>query len=142
MKVDVLQKGVQVAILAIAATVAPSLEAAQRLGERGIECGVIDARFAKPLDSDLIRDTAEKVRRLIPVEENVLAGGFGSAVRQALKDLEIQVECLGLPDEFVEHGSREILRSQYKLDAPGIAEQILAAFPELAYRLPAESSHL
>jgi 1-deoxy-D-xylulose-5-phosphate synthase len=69
------------------------------------------------------------------VEENVLAGGFGSAVLQMLNNYQVtdvHVKCHGLPQVFVEHGSQSILRSKYGLDAAGIASQILVAFPELS----------
>ncbi len=82
-KGEVLRTGSDVAIVALGTTVYPSLEAAQILSEEGVDCTVINARFAKPLDADLIVETAKKVKRLLTVEENTLAGGFGSAVLQS-----------------------------------------------------------
>ena len=131
---QVLRSGSDVAILALGTTVYPSLEAAQVLSEKGVDCTVINARFAKPLDADLIVDTAKKVKRVLTVEENTLAGGFGSAVLQLLQARslwDVQVRCLGIPDEFVEHASQPILRAKYALDASGIASQIVDSFPEL-----------
>jgi 1-deoxy-D-xylulose-5-phosphate synthase len=131
---EVLRSGSDVAILALGTTVYPSLEAAQVLSEKGVDCTVINARFAKPLDADLIVETAKKVKRVLTVEENTLAGGFGSAVLQLLQARslrDVQVRCLGIPDEFVEHASQPFLRAKYALDASGIASQLVDSFPEL-----------
>jgi 1-deoxy-D-xylulose-5-phosphate synthase len=131
---EVLRSGSDVAILALGTTVYPSLEAAQILSEKGVDCTVINARFAKPLDADLIVDIAKKVKRVLTVEENVLAGGFGSVVLQLLQARglrDLQVRCLGIPDEFVEHASQPFLRAKYALDASGIASQVVDSFPEL-----------
>jgi len=124
-----------IAILAIGNMVLPGLEAAQQLTQMGIACMVINARFAKPLDSSLILDTVRNAKRLVTVEENTLTGGFGSSVLALLESSNIRdmaVECIGLPDEFVEHGPQAFLRARYSLDGKGIAEHILAAFPDLA----------
>jgi 1-deoxy-D-xylulose-5-phosphate synthase len=134
-KGEVVRDGEDVAILALGATVHPSLEAASSLSKAGIECAVVNARFANPLDSELILDTAGKVKRLLTVEENVLAGGFGSAVLQLLHGCqmsEVQVRCHGIPQVFVEHGAQSLLRSMYNLNSTGIARQVLEAFPELS----------
>jgi 1-deoxy-D-xylulose-5-phosphate synthase len=140
-KGEVLWEGDMVAIVAIGSAVAPSLEAARWLEEKGVSCRVVNARFAKPLDEQLLRDTAARIKRLVTVEENTVAGGFGSAVLRLLQGSDVQVRCLGLPEEFIEHGSQGLLRTQYLLDAPGIAQQILSAFPELAHHLPAGAYH-
>jgi len=131
---EVLRSGSDIAILALGTTVYPSLQAAQVLSEKGVDCTVINARFAKPLDANLIVDTAKKVKRVLTVEENALAGGFGSAVLQLLQARnlrDVQVKCLGIPDEFVEHAPQPFLRAKYALDASGIASQIVDFFPEL-----------
>lgn len=133
-KGEVLRTGSDVAIVALGTTVYPSLEAAQILSKEGVDCTVINARFAKPLDADLIVETAKKVKRLLTVEENTLAGGFGSAVLQSLQAhglRDVQVRCLGIPDEFVEHAPQSVLRAKYSLDASGIAGWIVDSFPEL-----------
>jgi len=133
-KGEVLRTGSDVAIVALGTTVYPSLEAAQILSKEGVDCTVINARFAKPLDADLIVETAKKVKRLLTVEENTLAGGFGSAVLQSLQAhglRDVQVRCLGIPDEFVEHAPQSVLRAKYALDASGIAGWIVDSFPEL-----------
>lgn len=132
-KGEILRDGEDLAILAIGSVVYPSLAAAEQLASEGIDCAVVNARFAKPLDSELILELASK-KRLLTVEENALAGGFGSAVLELLSEAEsvnVKIERLGLPDRFIEHGSQEIFRSLFKLDAEGIARHIKASFPEL-----------
>jgi 1-deoxy-D-xylulose-5-phosphate synthase len=130
---EVLRKGRDAAIIAIGVTVYPALAAAEALAEQGIECAVMDARFAKPLDAELIEELAAETGRLLTVEENTLAGGFGSAVLElaAEKGLDVHVACLGLPDRFIEHGTQDLLRSLLSLDAEGIADRLKGAFPEL-----------
>ncbi|MDO8490658.1 MAG: 1-deoxy-D-xylulose-5-phosphate synthase [Dehalococcoidia bacterium] len=138
-KAEVLRHGSDVAILALGSTVYPALEAAERLAVEGVQCTVVNARFAKPLDEDVILGLAERTRRLVTVEENVLAGGFGSAVLQTLKTAGMtstSVDCIGMPDRFVEHGPQEMFRSLFHLDAEGIARRVKTAFPELARRSP------
>lgn len=135
-KGEILRDGEDMAILAIGSVVYPSLAAAERLTSEGINCAVANARFAKPLDSELILELATK-KRLLTVEENALAGGFGSAVMEVLSEAEsvnVKIERLGLPDRFIEHGTQEIFRSLFKLDAEGIARHIKASFPELLVR--------
>jgi 1-deoxy-D-xylulose-5-phosphate synthase len=133
-KSEVLRQGDDVAIFAIGATVAPAFEAARELALHGIEATVVNARFAKPLDSELIIDLAGRIKRIVTVEENTLKGGFGNSVIDFLQESEIsdiQVKSIGLPDEFVEHGTQPVLRSKYGLDAKGITRQVLTLFPAL-----------
>ncbi len=130
---EVLRRGSDVAIAAIGATVYPSLIAANRLASEGVQATVVSARFAKPLDAAMIREVAETTGHLITVEENSLIGGFGSGVLELLaaSKLNARVECLGLPDMFVEHGAQDLLRLRYELDSAGILKRIKLAFPEL-----------
>jgi len=130
-KGEILRQGEDLGILAIGATVAPALEAAQELSSNGIEATVVNARFAKPLDSELIIDLAGRIKRWVTVEENALSGGFSSSVVSLFQESgmsNIQVRSIGIPDEFVEHGSQAILRSRYGLDAKGIVQQVLNLF--------------
>jgi 1-deoxy-D-xylulose-5-phosphate synthase len=125
---ELLREGKDVAILTLGSMVHPSLEAAEQLGKIGLECSVINARFAKPLDTELILGTIKNIPYVITVEENTVIGGFGSSVRQLIQESQLMpqgIKCLGIPDVFVEHGSAELLRSIYGLDAPGIARQIV-----------------
>jgi 1-deoxy-D-xylulose-5-phosphate synthase len=132
---EVIKYGDDVAILALGAAVAPSLEAARELSSRGIEATVVNARFAKPLDTTLIARLADRIKKIVTVEENVLTGGFGSSVARLLQDSghgDVQVKNIGVPDIFVEHGTQSVLRSKYGLDAKGIAREILKLFPKSA----------
>jgi 1-deoxy-D-xylulose-5-phosphate synthase len=123
-KAEIMRQGRDVAILAIGVTVYPALEAAERLKEEGIDACVVNCRFIKPLDKHMVCDVAKAHKKIITVEENVIAGGFGSAVLEALSEggiADVSVRRLGVNDVFVEHGSQEIIRKKYGLDAEGIA---------------------
>jgi 1-deoxy-D-xylulose-5-phosphate synthase len=130
---EVLRYGEDVAILALGVSVAPSLEAADILAGKGIEATVANARFAKPLDAALINKLSGRTKRIVTVEENVLAGGFGSGVNKLLQEsgqCKVPVRNIGIPDEFVEHGTQAVLRAKYGLDAEGIVRQVLKMFPD------------
>ena len=123
-KGELLREGRDLAIIAIGTTVYPALQAAQILSEQGISVAVVNARFVKPLDGELIQAVAESCGRVLTVEENVLQGGFGSAVLEFLNDRALQhihVKRLGIPDRFVEHGSQGRLRQDLGIDTEGIA---------------------
>ena len=122
-KGELLRAGKDLSIIAIGSTVMPALEAAEVLATNGIDAAVINARFIKPLDETLILEQARSTRRILTVEENVLQGGFGSAVLELLQDhglTGVQVRRLGIPDIYVEHGSQAQLRSDMGIDAAGI----------------------
>jgi len=131
---EMLRAGADVAILALGATVYPAMEAARALSSLCVEAAVVNARFVKPLDGDLLKSLALNFNRLVTVEEGVLAGGFGSAVLELLEARGLNyvtLKRLGLPDEFVEHGDRSIFLKRYNLDAAGIVSVIQRTFPEL-----------
>jgi 1-deoxy-D-xylulose-5-phosphate synthase len=124
-KAEILKEGDDVVILALGRCVSEGLKAHARLAERGVRATVVNCRFVKPIDVDLIADLARRVPRIITVEENVRQGGFGSAVLEALNDqgiTHVAVERLGVPDIFVEHGSPDVLRAKYGLDADAIVK--------------------
>ncbi len=115
------------AILAYGSTVAQAELAARELAEEDIQAAVVNARWAKPLDEDLILALAKGTRRLITIEDHVIAGGFGSAVlelleRHAINDIDIRV--IGLPDKFVEHGAPTILKELHGLSSAHIKEVV------------------
>ena len=119
--------GAGVVLLAVGAMVEPALAAAKKLRQEGIECAVANARFIKPLDQELIINLVRNYRQVITIEENVIAGGFGSAVSeflisQGIKGVNLKI--LGLPDEFIPHGTNEILLHQYGLDSSGICRTV------------------
>ncbi len=131
---EVLREGDDLLILALGASVYPALAAAEKLEAHGFSATVVNARFVKPLDENLILTLAAKHGRVLTVEENVLAGGFGSAILELLADrgLAVAVKRLGIPDIFVEHGAPAILRQKYGLDADGILQGALTALEQPA----------
>jgi 1-deoxy-D-xylulose-5-phosphate synthase len=125
-KAEILKVGEDVVIIGIGSTVMPALEAAEQLALWGIDAMVINARFAKPLDTELILDAVNQTKKIVIVEENVLSGGFGAAVLELLEKAaisDVKVKRIGIPDEFVTHGKQDLLRSLYHLDALGIAKE-------------------
>jgi 1-deoxy-D-xylulose-5-phosphate synthase len=136
-KGEILREGEDVAILAIGSVVMPALEVASKLAEQGIEATVVNARFAKPLDAELIINIAGRIKHLVTVEENAVSGGFGNSVVELLQQSgisDVQIKTIGIPDEFVEQGSQAVLRAKYGLDAQGIAKQVLELVPSYQYR--------
>ena len=132
-KGEVLREGQDILIIAIGTTVYPSLRAAQRLAEVGIQAAVINSRFLKPLDANLLCDWAKKTGKVLTVEENVLQGGFGSAVLELFQErgfFPAQVSRLGIPDIFIEHGPQALLREKYGIDENGILREVQKMFEE------------
>lgn len=126
-KAEILQEGEDCAILAFGSLVHPSLKAAEKLATDGISASVVNARFAKPLDEELITSLASEKPFLVTVEEAALMGGFGSAVMELLEEKNIQgckILRIGVPDKLIPHGSPGFLLAKYGLDANGIYEQI------------------
>jgi 1-deoxy-D-xylulose-5-phosphate synthase len=115
-----------VCVIALGTTLRAALGAAEALAKEGVAASVVDARFAKPLDEELIAGEAERAGRVVTVEEACLPGGFGAAClelfeRRGLVTEGLRVRRLGLPDEFVTHGDQGRQRAQLGLDAEGIA---------------------
>jgi 1-deoxy-D-xylulose-5-phosphate synthase len=130
-KGELLREGEDMLLLPVGNRVYPALEAAAGLEKMGISAAVINPRFIKPLDGDLIADWAGRTGKLITVEDNVRAGGFGSAVLEMLQRrglTGVRVKSLGLPDRFLEHGSQQQLWHLARIDAAAIS----AAAMELA----------
>ena len=131
-KGELLREGTDIALVAIGVTVHQAAAAADRLAQEGISAAVINARFVKPLDGDLIAAVAREVKCLLTVEESTVMGGFGSAVLELLSEkgiINLPTKCLGLPDWFIEQGPQDLLREKYGLTADGVhqqAKQLLA----------------
>jgi len=129
-----LRDGTDAVIVGIGPIVYTALEVAQRLEKDSFSVGVINARFIKPIDKELLADAVQRAGKLITVEEHTLCGGFGSAVLEALCDMglhHVPVLRIGIHDHFVEHGSLKELRRMLKLDAEGIYEQVKAWLHEV-----------
>ncbi len=128
-RAEVMREGGDVAIIAVGTMVYRALAAAEMLAGEGIEACVVNARFVKPLDAELVCRLARESGRLVTVEEGVLAGGFGSAVVETLADAGLtaaRVTRLGIGDEFVPGGDTEQLLAERSLTAGGIADAVRA----------------
>ncbi|HET7214651.1 MAG TPA: transketolase C-terminal domain-containing protein, partial [Terriglobia bacterium] len=125
-KGEILRDGSDIAILALGTMVYPALESAQRLEEAGIHTAVVNARFMKPLDQELICCLASEKQFLVTVEEGTECGGFGSAVAALLQDRRIPTSIvrIAVPDRIIPHGAPNLLHAKYGLDADGIVEKI------------------
>lgn len=123
-KGEILTEGEDILILAIGKTVSEAVAAHSLLKASGISATIVNCRFIKPLDEELICSLAQKIPRIITVEENVRQGGFGSAVLECMTDrgIPFSLERIGIPDRFVEHGRQDRLRSKYGIDTAGIVE--------------------
>lgn len=120
-----LKEGKELAIIAVGSMVYPSLNAASELEKEGIKAEVISARFVKPLDEQMLESLLGKFDKIITVEENALSGGFGSAVLEFAESRNINsvsIKRMGIPDRFIEHGSRGQLLSDLGLDKEGILQ--------------------
>jgi 1-deoxy-D-xylulose-5-phosphate synthase len=133
---EVLAEGKRVALLGYGYGVPVALEAAAILADHGLQATVADARFAKPLDGPLCQRLAREHDLVVTIEENVLAGGFGSAVLEHLEDAfaegpaeRARILRVGLPDRFVTHGKPALLRAEAGLTGEAVAERVLAAQP-------------
>lgn len=141
-KAEILREGSDIGILALGSMVYPCLEAAARLEALGIHATVINARFVKPLDEELICCLAAEKQFLVTAEEGTDAGGFGSAVATLLQDKKIPASILriAVPDRIIPHGAPNLLHAKYGLDVDGIFEKIknfaheFPVRPELRYR--------
>ncbi|MBE9002444.1 1-deoxy-D-xylulose-5-phosphate synthase [Nostoc sp. LEGE 12447] len=129
-KGEILRTGDDVLIVAYGTMVYPGMQAAEILSEHGIEATVINARFVKPLDTELILPLAKKIGRVITLEEGCVMGGFGSAIAEALMDADIlvPVKRFGVPDVLVDHAEPNESKTELGLTSHQIAERVLQAF--------------
>ncbi|MFA5974838.1 MAG: 1-deoxy-D-xylulose-5-phosphate synthase [Elusimicrobiota bacterium] len=122
---SVLKQGNDVFLLAIGSMVYPSLRAAAMIEKEGLSCGVVNMRFVKPLDVELLQQLLRQTTNFVTVEEHVLPGGFGSAVMEALEGTDANIHRLGIPDRFIEHGPQNVLRDMVGLSYEKIAQSTL-----------------
>lgn len=133
-KGEVLREGTDISLVAYGHMVYPAMEVAQMLEKDGVSVGVINARFVKPLDADLITRYARASRCVVTLEEHSVQGGFGSAVLEALHENilhPVAVKCIGVGDRVVEHGAPKLLRRDLKLDLEGIFDTIQKFYKEV-----------
>lgn len=124
---EVVEEGRDAVLLAIGSMVAPALEAAQELKKEGYSVGVVNMRFVKPLDRACVDHVCRKTDTVFTLEENVLTGGFGTAVLEYVLEAgysKVSLKRLGLPDAFIDHGGRSELLHMLKLDPEGIAQAV------------------
>jgi 1-deoxy-D-xylulose-5-phosphate synthase len=129
-----LQEAGEIEIWAIGAMVTDAEKLATQLSEHGIKAGVINARFVKPLDTQLLKQSAKNCQLIVTMEDNVITGGFGSGVLEALQDEDClcPVERIGWPDQFVEHGSSVAkLRASVGIDPESILQKVLKRFSRI-----------
>ncbi|MBW1978189.1 MAG: 1-deoxy-D-xylulose-5-phosphate synthase [Deltaproteobacteria bacterium] len=129
-KAEIIREGKDIVIIALGSMVSPSVKAAMLLEKEELSVGVVNCRFVKPLDRELV-SFARPSGRVLVVEENVRQGGLSSAILELFSDmdaLDVHIKRVGLPDKFVEHGPVTILRKKYGLDASGIAKAVREFF--------------
>jgi 1-deoxy-D-xylulose-5-phosphate synthase len=129
-KGEIIRNGDDVLLVGYGSMVYPSMQVAEILSEHGIEATVINARFAKPLDTELILPLAQRIGRVVTLEEGCLPGGFGSAIAEALLDADIAVPLtrIGIPDLLVDHATPEESKADLGLTPPQMADRILKLF--------------
>lgn len=129
-KGEVLRQGDDLLLVGFGSMVYPAMQTAEILSEHGIEATVVNARFAKPLDMELIAPLAQKIGKVVTLEEGCLIGGFGSGVIEALMDQNVVVPVMriGIPDELVEHATPEQSKAELGLTPPQMADRIRTTF--------------
>jgi len=126
-KAEILEEGEHVSIFAIGHHVQTALKAHKMLSKDGIRATVVNVRFVKPLDEDILLECARRTGCVVTIEENALMGGFGSCVAELLLDRGesgIRMHRLGIPDKFIEHGGQSILRERLGLDAKNLVSKV------------------
>ncbi len=127
-KAEIIRDGGEIAIVGYGSMVYPALEAAEKLAKVGMPSTVVNARWVKPLDTEMILELARTKRLILTVEEAYLAGGFGSAVMECLEENglldTVKVVRMGVPDRIVTHGDPKMLLAKYGLDADGIYNKV------------------
>jgi 1-deoxy-D-xylulose-5-phosphate synthase len=126
----VLKRGENVCILAVGSMVDTAIQAAEKLESQGVSTEVISARFIKPIDEELIVECGKKFEYIVTLEDNCKFGGFGSRVMEVLSNhrLKTNLSIMGLPEDFIPHGSRNELLKNLGLDFESVANNILKIF--------------
>lgn len=116
----------QIALLAVGSMVETAVQVRERLKEQGYHVSIVNVRFVKPIDDTMLEETAKEHVLVVPMEEGIKNGGFGEAVAAWYQGTENLKVCpIALPDQFIEHGSVELLKKKYQLDVEGITERII-----------------
>ena len=129
-KAEVIYDETEIALLAVGSMVKTAVETRQRLRELGYPCTLINARFVKPLDEELLRNLEAEHKLLVTMEENVQNGGFGERVLEYLNEIgsSLRVLNISLPDDYVEHGNVDVLKRELGIDAETVTKRIVAEY--------------
>lgn len=127
-KAEPLEEEGEVLLFAIGSMVDTAMKVREAFLEKGISIAVCNARFAKPLDEEYLQKACGKYKAIVTMEENALCGGFGESVLRVLNKLEYQgiTECVGIPDEFIQHGAVEVLKEHLEIDTNGVKKKVEA----------------
>ena len=131
---ELLREGRDLNLFAYGSMVSVAMQAADELGKRGVSCGVTNARFAKPLDMELVRSLLSATPRLLTLEEHLEIGGFGAGVLEAVHDAGLPADFVrihAITDQFIEHSPQAQQRHNLKLDVEGVVEKVLATYPDI-----------
>lgn len=129
-KSEILYEEEDIAVIFVGHMAELAVQVRDRLKEIGYHCSLINARFVKPLDTEMLETLTKDHRLFVTIEENVLSGGFGEQVLHYVSraKLDVGVRCIGIPDDYVEHGNVDLLRREVGLDAETIVKQIIADY--------------
>ena len=129
-KSEILYEEEDIAVIFVGHMAELAVQVRDRLKEIGYHCSLINARFVKPLDTEMLEALTKDHRLFVTIEENVLSGGFGEQVLHYVSraKLDVGVRCIGIPDDYVEHGNVDLLRREVGLDAETIVKQIIADY--------------
>ena len=136
---EIVREGRDLTLVAYGSMVSVASAAAEELGKRGISGGVVNARFAKPLDMELLRRVAAATPRILTLEEHLAIGGFGAGVLEAFHEAGLPTDGLrvhAIADQFIEHSPQLQQRHNLKLDVEGVVETVLATYPDLGRATP------
>ena len=126
-KSEVIAKGGDIALIAVGSMVETAWEVKKLLEDKGVYVSVVNARFIKPIDEAMLSETVSRHHFIVTMEEGILTGGFGQSVshwcQENAKDMPV-IKNIALPDKFIEHGSVDLLKKKYEIDALSIAKKI------------------
>ena len=126
-KSEVIAKGGDIALIAVGSMVETAWEVKKLLEDKGVDVSVVNARFIKPIDEAMLSETVSRHHFIVTMEEGILTGGFGQSVshwcQENAKDMSV-IKNIALPDKFIEHGSVDLLKKKYEIDALSIAKKI------------------
>jgi 1-deoxy-D-xylulose-5-phosphate synthase len=129
-KSEVIRKGSGVAIFSVGHMMETALQVCDALKTHGIDSTLVNSRFIKPVDEELLKELSASHTLYVTIEENVLTGGYGAQVLACIEKerISVRTESFGIPDEYVEHGSVDVLRKEVMLDADTVTERILSVY--------------